>query len=652
MNKRKKALSFTLFSVFMMMILIVSIHSKASAGAVTGYQKITWGISTGRYYVNEIHAFCAQYNKTWPLVGTEVTEIVPCTNEILRKALYYGYNGPQNVLGTDDKAHVLTAIAVSDANIGESETGASATYDAFYWELINNSESYPSPPSNFKAYLAITASDEMQNLAFYVMEKNGYVQGNKTSSNSELNQENNCYSFEGAQYGIYTESTATEASRVGTLTTDANGNTNVVELQAGTYYAYELKAPKGFAKSEEVISFEVTAEQTTTIYFQDIPQTNQMGIVLEKVDADTGENKPQGSASLKGARFSVQYFAGIWKEGINPASLGVAPRRTWIFETDENGVVKYDSEYKVSGDELYVSVPLGTLVIEEIKPSEGYLKNNEVYIRQITAQETGVYVSTYDSPVIPEKVIEIKVKKHQIDTNEGIPGTVFEHTAPDGKRNIVTTDENGEFVLKGLQYGTHTLWEISVMNGYQNTNPIYTFCIDEDTREHLEMVIYNDLAPYELLLYKSDNYNNSLSGAEFSLYEDIECTHEIVSGITDENGELRLSNLIVGKKYYLKETKAPGGYEIPKDEAGKQHVYELYATSTPVKDEFVCYVDGVVYEKVVGTKSHRVVQMELKNEVGYVLPKTGSSLTVLMSLSGVMICGISLCLNKKTKNKK
>ena len=37
-------------------------------------------------------------------------------------------------------------------------------------------------------------------------------------------------------------------------------------------------------------------------------------------------------------------------------------------------------------------------------------------------------------------------------------------------------------------------------------------------------------------------------------------------GITDKDGTLYFDGLEVEKKYYLKETKAPAGYEIKKDE--------------------------------------------------------------------------------------
>lgn len=391
----------------------------ASAGTVTGYQKITWGISTGRYYVNGIHAFCAQYNKSWPTIGTNVQKIEPCKNEVLRKALYYGYNGPQNTLGTDEKAHVLTAIAVSDANIGERETGASSKYDEFYWDIVNNPSKYPTPPANFKAYMAITESDDLQNLAYYEVEKNGYVTGVKTSTQPSLTDGNHCYSFSGAQYGIYKSETLSESSKVGTLIMDEDGKSNVVELAAGTYYACEIKAPKGYEKSNQVTQFTIAAEKTTTLRFSDVPQVNSIDILLQKVDADTNQNQPQGAGTLKGAQFTVCYYANVWEKNINPQTLGIAATRTWIFETDEQGIVKYAKEYLVSGDALYDVIPLGTLVIQETKASEGYLLNDTILISQITT-------STYQHSIIPEKIMTYDLAIQKSDTYENIlPGAEF-----------------------------------------------------------------------------------------------------------------------------------------------------------------------------------------------------------------------------------
>ena len=192
----------------------------------------------------------------------------------------------------------------------------------------------------------------MQNLAFYEMEKPGYVTGIKYSSNTQLHNGNACYSLGGAEYGIYSDVSLSETSRVGSLVSDVNGNMNTLELEAGTYYAREQVAPMGFAKSKEITQFTIAPEQTTTLTFTDVPQTNPIDILVQKVDADTNQNVPQGSAKLEGAHFCIQYYAGIWQEDVDPASLGQTPTRTWLFRTDEAGTVKYQADYLIEGDGL------------------------------------------------------------------------------------------------------------------------------------------------------------------------------------------------------------------------------------------------------------------------------------------------------------
>lgn len=502
MNIEKRKTMLLLLCVICIFVALKSISADASAGSVTGYQKITWGISTGRYYVNGTHAFCAQYNKSWPTVGTSVTRIEPCTNQILRKALYYGYNGPQNTLGTDERAHVLTAIAVSDANIGERETGASAKYDEFYWDLVNNPDKYPTPPENFKSYMAITASDDLQNLAFYEVEKNGFVMGVKTSENPSISDGNNAYSLEGAQYGIYKSDTLTESSKVGTLTMGADGKSNKVELAGGIYYAQEIKAPKGYAKSDKITQFTVAAEKTTTLEFSDAPQVNPIDILLKKVDADTKENKPQGNGTLKGAQFTVQYYKGLWEKDVNPESLGKTPEKTWVFETDEHGLVKYTKEYLVSGDTLYEALPLGTLVIWETCASEGYLLNEETFIRQITGEGNGKIVSTYKFPTVEEKVITYELVIHKKDTNDkplqGAEFTLYLDEQCQQEIAKGVTDENGILRFQALYaivsyYVKETKPPVGYRspideNGEQQRYEIYEEGMPQDGEVHLDIV--------------------------------------------------------------------------------------------------------------------------------------------------------------------
>ena len=387
MSIRKTSL--LLICITCVMMFSFAINANASAGSVTGYQKITWGISTGRYYVNGIHAFCSEYNKTWPTVGTQITSIVPCEDEVVRKVLYYGYNGPANTLGTDARAHVLTAIAVSDAKIGVQATYVKEKYNEFYRSVVNNPSQYPTPPNNFKVYYAIPVSSAMQTLAFYEIEKNGYVTADKKSADSSVTEGNSNYTLEGAEYGIYAEQTLAESSRVGTLITNKEGKTNTLELAPGTYYAREIVAPKGYEKSEEVHQFTVSSEQTSFLHFQDSPKTYEIDVLLQKVDSQTGFNKPQGQATLEGARFQVKFYPALFGDEKKLEELQLEPTRTWVFKTDQEGVVRIQDSYKTKGDVLFSKFPLGTLLIQEIQASEGYSINEEVFIRQITEEGIG-----------------------------------------------------------------------------------------------------------------------------------------------------------------------------------------------------------------------------------------------------------------------
>ena len=652
MNKRRQMILLLLLCVASVTLGVFTQGPKvanASAGTVTSYEKITWGISTGRYGVNGIHAFCAEYSKSWPPVGATIETISLSTNEILRKALYYGYNGPENTLGTDAKAHVLTAIAISDANIGERETGASATYDTFYWDLVDNPSKYPSPPSNFKAYLAITSSTSQQDLAFYQIDKNGYVKATKKSSNQTVTKGNSCYSLSGAKYTLYSSSSLAAGTKVGTLTTDASGKTGTVELPPGTYYAAETTAPKGYAKSTEVTKFTVKSEKTTTLEFSDVPQTNPVEILLQKVDSETETNLPRGDASLQGAQFTVHFYTGLWEKEVDPETMGKVPVRTWVFETDEKGCVLYRKSHLVSGDALYESLPLGTITIQETKASEGYLVNDTVFVRQITAKGTAETVHTYGASTVPEVAQKVIITKYQSGTTVPIPKTVFEVTKPDGSTEKFVTDENGKFTIVGLKYGRYEVREVTVMEGYELHQETVTFSVNAKSPEVQNLIIYNEPKPYDVVICKKDHHGNLLCGAEFTVYTDAACAEALMQGVTDENGILKFCGLRPEKHYYVKETKAPSGYQVPLAEDGEPFEYEWYAISTPAKEEFAFYVNGTQKEANSSPEGIWEGKLEIFNDVGYVLPNTGSNAPLYMVLVGAALCGMSICSTSKKR---
>lgn len=497
----------------------------------------------------------------------------------------------------------------------------------------------------------------------------GKAQVLKKSANPELTNNNPCYSLAGAEYKIYTDQAAA-TQPIATLTTATNGYSNVVSLNAGTYYIKETKAPLGFALDPDVHTLTVNAGVTTTFEHIDLPQMDPVAILLGKIDKETNQNKPQGSASLQGAQFTVKYYAGLWDKDTDPETLGQKPVRTWVFATDEDGFCYYDERFKVSGDELFLSptgkatLPIGTITIQETKAPEGYHINPELFVVQITPEGNDQFVSTYNQPIIPEAILQLELLKKQAGTDVVIPDTEFTHTLPNGTTEILSTDENGKLTIKGLTRGKHKLQETKVTDGYLLNGNVLEFNVAEDnkitllssiddsegkvkfeiTKEgNISIVVEDKLAPFQLKVQKFNDKKKLLAGAEFTLYSERECKNELKKATTDDSGMLTMADLEVGKKYYIKETKAPEGYRIPLDLFGNPIIYEFYTESTPTKGEFIFYVDGKAYTSssdpdgmftVTGTRKDRIVNMKIINNIGKLLPETGSSGTTLFILFG------------------
>ena len=195
---------------------------------VTGFRDmVTDGVNVVGYFeVDGRVAVCVEHSVVTPGLGSPTGTPVESFNQELRKVLYYGSYGPA-ILGTSDADWVVTSLAASRANGDTAGTNAATSF-------MNTIAGLPEAPSNFHVWVVDTNGGATQDLAYWTLDEKGYVNLNKTSANPELTNNNSCYSLAGAVYGIYTEWDC--INQVGTLTTDEWGNTNTVEVNAGTYY--------------------------------------------------------------------------------------------------------------------------------------------------------------------------------------------------------------------------------------------------------------------------------------------------------------------------------------------------------------------------------------------------------------------------------
>lgn len=271
-------------------------------------------------------------------------------------------------------------------------------------------------PKNFEPFMLYTGAGNQLILSFKYIPY-GEIDLLKVTENPSMCEGNPLYSLKGAEYTVYSNEGLTE--KAGVITTDDEGYGKLSELFEGDYWVMETKRAPGHALDPTVYKTHVTPNETTRVNARtvsDIAQSDPVGMLVGKVDGQTGEPEAQGDATLEGALFTVRYFAGDYATAAAAEGSG-DPARTWVFETDADGFAYYAEEYKYSGDALFyqtngdASIPLGTILIQETRAPQGYNLDDghggapNVFCIRITeggAQGESVY--TYNSPQIPDRV--------------------------------------------------------------------------------------------------------------------------------------------------------------------------------------------------------------------------------------------------------
>ena len=282
---------------------------------------------------------------------------------------------------------------------------------------------------------------EGQDLGQFWAELNvGNAKVKKTTANEIVTNGNAMYSIAGAIFVIFSDQNC--SNQIGTLTTNENGETNEVEVTAGTVYIKELSAPKGYKLDMTVRSLKVEAGKTAVLNVSDVPKVTETLVDLFKIDMETGKATAQGNAALAGAEFTWHYYDGLYTKDNLPEKA----TRTWVTKTvvekDNNGNIHYVTKladaYKVSGDTFYTQneksvLPLGTLTVEETKAPDGYLLDGAymqagdsteqikgMYLTQITEDGELAVLSGSNQYSVSDQVIRggVKIQKRDMETKD------------------------------------------------------------------------------------------------------------------------------------------------------------------------------------------------------------------------------------------
>lgn len=414
--------------------------------------------------------------------------------------------------------------------------------------------------------------------------KDGYVkltfpdvvklQLHKSSSNKELTAGNGCYSLSGAEYGIYTDKACTK--KIGSITTNASGYgsySKYVDASA-SYYAKETKAPKGYELDETVYTFVNSGKKAadgTKIYSfscTDEPVNDPVGIILQKKNAVTGETTGQG---LAGAVFSIEYYAQEIDKDYNVKPGDTAPalnsknlKRTWYIQTDEDGYCDLNKKYlasEYSSDDFYYTsaenpvpaIPIGTVVIREVKAPEGYSLSDVVFYRHISEEIAEIAKDT-NTPInvpIDEMPAKAYIGIHKLNRSGiGVGGAVYglySDSACASLYDKLTTNADGKGTFaKSVDVGkTYYIKEITAPTGYELDDTVYPVIANEENstvETAVIQTIYEDAIKADLKIKKSST-DGIVSNLWFAISDSLGNEYNAVS--TDKNGEATVKGLRV-----------------------------------------------------------------------------------------------------------
>ncbi|TKC20636.1 SpaA isopeptide-forming pilin-related protein [Bacillus paranthracis] len=365
-----------------------------------------------------------------------------------------------------------------------------------------------------------------------------------------------------------------------TKTTNKDGVVKFENLVPGKYTLEETKAPEGYKAVEVTVEVNVVANEVVKQEVMNEKLTGQFEVV--KVDAN------DKTKLLSGAKFAV------YKDGKKVAEL----------KTDESGKV------------MSPKLPLGEYTVKETKAPEGYKLSNKEWKVTIQNENEIVKLEAENEKILGSLQI---IKTDDKDQTKRLAGAEF--TLKDVKGNVVkegiTTDKSGTVKVDGLVPGEYTLEETKAPEGYELTKQVIHVTVDGEKIVDVKVTNSKSLGQFEIVKVDAEDKAKVLSDAEFEVYKD---GKKVETLRTDKTGKVISQKLKPGK-YTLKETKAPQGYKLLKEEI------EVVVEANKVVQVQVENAKELGSLQVIkkDAKSGKVLEgaeFKLKNEAGQVVGET------------------------------
>ena len=378
---------------------------------------------------------------------------------------------------------------------------------------------------------------------------------------------------------------------------DKDGNYTLKDLPMGEYQLKETKTLEGLVLDETIYDVVFTQKDLTTKVYEEKKDISNDTTVFEFSKTDI-----TGDEELEGAKLQV-------------------------IDKDGNIIDEW-----ISGNKSHT--------IEGLKVGETYTLREEIapddFVKATDIKFTIENEKEIQKVTMIDKVLEII--KTDLVTGEELEGAELQVTDKDG--NIIDEWTSGKEPHKvtGLTEGeTYVLTEITCPYGYEQAESIeFTVTSDKETQK-VEMKDMPILKNVKVIKIDADTKETIKDKFTFAIYEDPECTKLIKEVKSNKEDGFALFEELRYGTYYIKETKAPKGYEL----SNRVAKVEINDKGIFVDDEKVEEKDGTI-------------EFTFENKKIDV-PKTGdnSHIELLAGIAILSLLGITyVVIRKNKKNKK
>jgi len=402
--------------------------------------------------------------------------------------------------------------------------------------------------------------------------------------------------LKGAQFALYKKGVSTPVYTE--LESDQDGYVRVSELEWGTYYFKETKAPYGYILDDKTeYAFEINAKNVSAEVTVDL-KGNELRVDNTPIlgQAELVKKNSENEDPIEGAEFTLFTAEGVIVNGYEKMT------------SDKNGVIRTGKDLRA-----------GSYYFMETKAAPGYTKTDDKYEFTITQANMDKVVKAGGDGIAlnPPKLGKAELLKYTLDedgtTKKPLSGAVFTlyrqnkwfifNTSE--KVDDYVTNAKGIIRVEDLAWGDYYFEETKAPEGYEPFKGKISFTINatqlDYTGEYKRMECENTPLKGSVKLIKKyaidDKIQGPLEGAKFRFFRrDNGISTEIAStetdGLytTDKNGEITITSLDWGT-YYFEEIEAPEGYALPANTISRDLVIDASSVEdsikTPLSDELV-----------------------------------------------------------------